>query len=138
MTRRRTNPPPDPGCPAAVHSMWATRHGCRCPWALDAIRACHRERSRLTYIPGRRSHNLSGRRRGLDSVAVERAVSGDRSLVLSVPERAAAIAVLRDRERLTTVQIAHRLGVSIRTVDRHLARLRATTSPSTTPQEASA
>lgn len=140
---------PDPACPApdGRHgTSWRySRWGCRCPDAVAAYRAERRRRdaayrARLRTGSWQRSsrarHNMTGGRHGIDPVAVERAAGGDRSLVLTAEERAAAVALLASW-RMTTAQIADRLGCTDRTVFRHLARLRATTSPSTT-QEVSA
>jgi hypothetical protein len=98
--------------------------GCRCPHHLLApTRGSGKSRSR--YVPGR-PHNRYGPRRrtvpddAIDPVAVERAAAGDRSIVLAVAERAAAIDTL-DRYGLSAREVAIRLGVTTRTVTRRRA-----------------
>jgi DNA-binding transcriptional regulator YiaG len=53
----------------------------------------------------------------IDEVAVERACKGDRTVTLNRPETAEAFHLL-DRSGLTANQIADRLGVTKRTVER--------------------
>jgi DNA-binding NarL/FixJ family response regulator len=108
-------------CPALLHgSIYAyVRYGCRCPDAVDTIRAAWRQNSRR-HAPGK---GRQGRRRkGFDPVAVERACGGDRQLPLSTAELTAAVAKLT-RLGNSAEQIAVRLGVTSRTVQRHRGRV---------------
>lgn len=112
-----------PDCTAPNHgSRYAfADHRCDCPSARRRRRrSCERRRS---YVPGRQV-NLAGSRTWFDEIAVERAVGGDRSLILSVPERSAAIDQL-DKLGKSATEIAIRLGCTQRTVQRRRAKRRA-------------
>jgi DNA-binding NarL/FixJ family response regulator len=60
----------------------------------------------------------------LDEVAITRAVQGDRTAPLTPAEREDAVALLRDQGLLHR-EIAVQLGITPRTVERHLALRRA-------------
>jgi DNA-binding NarL/FixJ family response regulator len=106
----------------------APRHGaryaygrdrCNCPAAADR-RAAYKRWAPRKYIPGRIVNRI-------DEAAVERAVGGDRSLVLTVDERRAAIDRL-DALGFTATAVAVRLGITVRTVQRQRERRRAAES----------
>lgn len=106
----------------------APRHGaryayanprCNCPAAINR-RNSYQRAARREYIPGR-ADNRRGPRFGVDEIAVERAVGGDRSLRLSVEERRAAIDQL-DLLGLAAAETARRLSITVRTVQRQRAR----------------
>ena len=109
-------------CRARVHESDYARQrgGCVCPVAWGEPFRRSRRTWRPEYIPGR-VHNLYGPRRCTvddpDEVAVERAAGGDRALVLAAIERDLAIDTL-DRVGLSAAQVARRLGVTVRTVQR--------------------
>ncbi len=109
-------------CAAHFHNtIWAyRRHHCRCPAAVAIERAYGRLRA--SRRPRAQRPNSGGRPKAsevdYDWVKVERAVAGDKSFRLTVPELADAIARL-DRYNLTAAEIAVRLGVAERTVQRH-------------------
>jgi hypothetical protein len=109
-------------CAAHFHNtIWAyRRHHCRCPAAVAIERAYGRLRA--SRRPRAQRPNSGGRPKAseidYDWVKVERAIAGDRSFRLTVPELADAIARL-DRFGRTAEQIAVRLGVAERTVQRH-------------------
>lgn len=121
-------------CTALWHRTWyALRHyGCVCPEAYeDHRRRVRRSNANRPYIRGRAA-NLCGSRRGVDPVAVERAAGGDRALRLTVAERRAAIDLL-DAQGFTAADVAARLGITVRTVQRQRTRRRqlATTTEET-------
>lgn len=102
-------------CQARVHgtSQHIYRHyGCRCPETVAAQRA----RWRRKYLPG---HQPPSKRRPpyLDEIAIERAILGD-PVPLTLPEREVVTAYLT-RRGYTARQIAERLDVSFRTVQRY-------------------
>jgi hypothetical protein len=78
-------------------------------------------------VRGRIQHNKYGPHRTseggsyVDPVAVQRAVDGDRSVVLSGWERDVAILIV-DAEEASAWAVAHRIGVSDRTVHRSRRR----------------
>lgn len=111
-------------CTARRHgTRWAYRRlRCTCPGSEAERRAHYRQASARRYIPGRVS-NRRGAYAGLDPVAVDRAVGGDRDVPLSRPERRAAIDRL-DASGLSAAEIARRLGVTTRTVTRRRAARR--------------
>ena len=107
--------------------------GCDRPRGTE-IALCYGHRTRLDRhgdlradVPlARRVRHRPGVRHSddfVDEVAVERAVKGDRSLQLSRPEMAQAVALLTDAG-MTARQIADVLGVTWRTVVRWRARIR--------------
>ncbi|MGW4467496.1 helix-turn-helix domain-containing protein [Micromonospora sp. NPDC004704] len=111
----------------------APRHGARYAYGisrcdcLDAVEVRRerqrRQSARRPRVRGRAA-NRRGGWRGLDEIAVERAVGGDRSLVLTAEERRAAIDAL-DALGLNATEVAIRLGITTRTVTRQRARRRA-------------
>lgn len=107
-------------CPARQHGTphAYSRYRCRCPDARDASRPYWRRRSKQLAGIG---HYPSRIRRGYDPIAVERALAGDHSIVLTADELTAAIAKCT-RWRMSALQIAERLGVAPRTVVRHRRR----------------
>lgn len=117
-------------CAARRHGTWYAlkRYGCQCPDAAEDNRRRTRDKNQCkTYLRGRIS-NRAGGRTGLDPVAVERAVGGDRALRLTAVERRAAIDQL-DALGLTATEVAIRLGTTVRTVQRQRQRRRS--SPTT-------
>jgi hypothetical protein len=116
-------------CRAREHdSESARRRGCVCP--VDWGSPFRRPSAQRTYVPGRVINRHGPRRSTVlepDEVAVDRALGGDRSLRLAVTERDAAIDRL-DRYGLSAQQIAHRLGITMRTVQRRRAMRRAVAS----------
>ncbi|MBM0203241.1 hypothetical protein JNW90_09055 [Micromonospora sp. STR1s_5] len=112
-------------CTASRHGTWyaLARYGCKCPEAAEDNRLRTRRKNQCKpYIRGRVS-NMAGARTGLDPIAVERAVGGDRALRLTAAERRAAIDQL-DALGLTATEVAVRLGTTVRTVQRQRARRR--------------
>lgn len=119
MTRVATTPE----CPASWHGTgWAfLRWGCRCPEA-------RRDRRSKWHV----GHSLSAgprgayypRHRDVDEVAVARATRGElRALALGTREREVAVAALTER-RLSSTDIARRLGLAPRSVVRIRQRIR--------------
>lgn len=110
-------------CAARLHgSVHAyQKYGCRCPEGIEAARAAWRRSA------SRRRCELRARAIGCtdyDEIAVVRAVAGDMSIKLTVPELAEAIARL-DRRGMSARAVAWQLGVTPRTVVRHRSRRRA-------------
>ncbi|MEU7590703.1 hypothetical protein AB0A95_30980 [Micromonospora sp. NPDC049230] len=119
-------------CSAARHGTWYAlrNYGCQCPEAVEDDRRRSREKNRCRpYIRGRNS-NKAGGRSGLDPIAVERAVAGDRTLRLTTVERRAAIDRL-DSFGYTAAEVAVRLGITCRTVQRQRARRRSSAASRT-------
>ncbi len=117
--------PDDPTCPAPWHrSQYAyAKHRCRCPAAVTATRRMWRRRSRQLTSPCTRPAARHGW--GVDPVAVDRACDGDRLMARSLTDDELTVAVDRlTRHGLSAAQIAARLGVHPRTVQRHRQRLR--------------
>jgi len=102
----------------------AKRPRCVCPDSVDARRAAHRKDGRRKYIQGYQQGS-KGRRLGYDWVAVERAIEGDRHIVLTIQERAAAVARLT-KQGASAAEIARRLRITARTVVRYRAGCHAT------------
>lgn len=102
-------------CPAPRHnSTYAyDRFGCRCPEAVERRRHAWRVRYRPKGMF--RYPKLHG---GVDPMAVERACAGDRQVQLTKAEMHAAVDEL-SRLGKSAAQIAIRLGVSPRTVQRY-------------------
>jgi WhiB family redox-sensing transcriptional regulator len=114
ILRRRNGTSVDQPCTAKRHGdASAYKRGCRCGDARDDMR--------LRYW--RKAHRPRRPQIGFDPQAVERALSGDRKVVLTVAEMREAVRQLLSY-RLTSQQIADRLGVSQRTVSRHRSALR--------------
>lgn len=110
-------------CRAADHETPEARTaGCVCPqeWGQPTP---SKPKKRRRYVPGRQ-HNKRGPHRTTvtepDWAAVERALDGDRSIVLAKCERDEAID-RADRGGASARQIAIRLGLSARTVQRRRA-----------------
>lgn len=118
-------------CRAADHETPEARTaGCVCPvgWGEPYRPAPPKPKKwRERYVPGRQ-HNKKGAHRTTvtepDWVAVERALGGDRTLVLAKCERDEAIDRV-DRHGASARQVAIRLGLSARTVQRRRAERRA-------------
>ena len=118
-------------CTAGQHGTeWAVRkYRCRCPEAVAARRDRDQRRRRIRRQsdPRGRYANRYGHQGRTspppDPVAVERAAAGDRPVVLSKAERDAAIDLL-DRLGLPAREVAARLGMTIRTVQRRRAARR--------------
>ncbi len=92
---------------------WAYSNGDRCPEAKG-----YNSDRNLRY------RERKGQITGVDPIAVERAVMGDRPARMGMEERAAAICELLDKRYITQREIARRVGVHIRTVARHARRRR--------------
>lgn len=116
-----------PGCPAPVHdTAWAyNKHRCRCPKALA------HERERHAVYRAKLPHGSRAYRNhtDVDPVAVDYAVRGERLAngqrpQLGRAERRLAVERLH-RAGLKGPEIARRLGITTRSVDRHLSALRA-------------
>jgi hypothetical protein len=110
------------GCTARIHGTTHAyaKRGCRCPEAIAAIRAQARRKT------AKRCHSLrriSLSRTGFDEIAVARAVRGDTSITLTMPELDEAIDQL-EQYLLSAEQIAQRLGIVSRTVVRRRAARR--------------
>lgn len=101
-------------CTASTHGGYRAYryHGCRCPEAVEYMRARWR-RKRPAGIRSGKPRNPD-----VDTVAVDRAIGGDRSVLLTVQELNLAVAELTRRGQSARA-IAVRLGVSDRTVTRH-------------------
>lgn len=111
---------PDPTCTATRHGTTYhayRQHGCRCPAAVDHMRAEWRRQKN----PNRQPRWANGH--DIDTVAVHRATGGDRRIHLTAAERGAAIHHLT-RQRRSQRWIAEQLGISRRTVVRHRANIR--------------
>lgn len=113
-------------CRAADHETPEARAaGCVCPqeWGKPYRPAPSKPtKQRRRYVPGRQ-HNKRGPRTTVtepDWAAVERALTGDRSIVLAKVERDEAIDRV-DRNGASARQVAVRLGLSARTVQRRRA-----------------
>jgi DNA-binding NarL/FixJ family response regulator len=105
-------------CPAKTHGTVRaySRHGCRCPDARAAnTAACHRYQANVRLIDG----VIVNHRCPVDPIAIELACSGQ-PRPLGVNDRQAAIRTLRQRGH-SARNIARTLGISMRTVQRHLA-----------------
>lgn len=107
-------------CAAVRHNTTYAydRFGCRCPEAVERRRHAWRVRYRPkgTF----RYPRING---GVDPMAVERACGGDRDIRLTVAEMRAVIAQL-SRQGRSAAQIAIRLGISPRTVQRYRTAMR--------------
>lgn len=111
-------------CRASQHgTRTAYSHGCRCPEAYEACRPRWREKSRERAGIGRRQGHGGARRSDVDEVAVDMACGGE-FVPLTVHEIRAAVARLVTWH-LSVIQIAERLHISPRTVQRHRTALRA-------------
>lgn len=113
-------------CRTRVHEAAdARRAGCVCP--VDWGKKYQRPRTYPgVYVPGRGVNRCGPRRQTVtepDWAAVDRALGGDRSLTLAVADRYDAIDRL-DQLGLSARQIAVRLGVTMRTVQRRRAERR--------------
>lgn len=108
-------------CTARLHnSEWAyRRYGCRCAEAMEVESA--KARQRASYRSPAQRPRCGGW--DYDWVKVERAVAGDLTLRLTYPELAEAIDRL-DRRRWSAEEIAQKLGVTHRTVQRRRAARR--------------
>lgn len=115
--RTGTPTPTNPNCRAPRHcSRHAYRYwGCRCPEAQTA----HNERTTRTAQPrGHRRHTTKDRDPHVDQVAVDRAMTGDTTVALTIRELGEAITRLTQAGR-SARDIAIRLGITQRTVVRH-------------------
>lgn len=101
-----------------THAYW--RRGCRCPEAVAAVRA---EGRRKTAKRCRSLHRVSLCRTGYDEMAIVRAIRGDLSIVLTMPELDEAVDRL-DALGWTAERIARHLGITSRTVVRRRAERR--------------
>jgi transcriptional regulator with XRE-family HTH domain len=118
-------------CTAERHDTWsAYRYDrCRCPGIVERVHATWRRRS-----AGRRTgRGQWSRAQHVDEVAVRRAMTGER-MVLTIPERREAVRQLT-KQGMSTLQIAHRLGISDRSVARHRAATREEQTQEEQPRE---
>ncbi|MEV4767777.1 hypothetical protein [Micromonospora humida] len=113
-------------CRAPQHETPAARTaGCVCPdeWGKPYRPPAKSQEWRRRYVPGRQ-HNKKGPHRTTvtepDWVAVERALAGDRTLVLAKADRDDAMDRV-DRNGASARDVAIRLGLSARTVQRRRA-----------------
>lgn len=111
-------------CQAAWHGTVSAyrRARCRCPEVVATIQqyravenARNRARRRGQYVPRPQSRDPH-----VDEIAVERAMAGD-EVALTIRERAVAVQRL-SQLGLSSRQIADRLRLSDRTVQRYRAR----------------
>jgi len=100
-------------CRAPLHNTVFAyrRRGCRCPTAVDTVRAYWRSRRR--HRPG----GPKDRSPHIDEIAVERAMAGD-AVRLTIRERGEAVRRLT-AAGLTARQVASRLHITTRTVVRY-------------------
>lgn len=100
------------------------RYGCRCETCRTFQRERNRQRRREERAKAKElwAEGRKSRSPFIDEIAVERAKHGDR-VVLTVAERVVVAAQLT-RAGLVGSEIARRLGVSRRTVQRYRTRLR--------------
>lgn len=115
---------PDQHCTATVHgtNYYAyQRHHCRCPAAVDAMRAKWQRANRSKpYRPHGRNPNLSLVVTDVDPVAVTLVVEDGHQLALTAGERKQAAIALR-RRGWPVWRIAEHLNVTTRTVIRYRA-----------------
>lgn len=120
-------------CRARQHDTELARAaGCVCPvdWGQPYQPAVRTSGPQREYVRGRAENRLCLKRTQApeaDWVAVERALAGDRSIALTKVERDEAIDRL-DRQGLSAREVAVRLGITTRTVNRRRAERRVVAS----------